>query len=140
MATIFFSFIVFYWKTHINDFWCGQFGRKLLVTLVHFILRPLQLSILMLATCWLLKWSWKKQRLGLDVQHIFFLLLEYKRTLLIFICFDIQISFSICCISSQWKALFKFIFNIMVLNLYIYRSFIIQIVWVDMLLLYFILL
>ena len=139
MATIFFSFIVCYWKAHINDFQCGQFGRKLLVTLVHSILRPLQLSILKLATCWLLKWSWKKQRLGLDVQH-FFLLLEYKRILLMFICFDILMSFSIYCISSQWKVLFKFVFNIMVLKLYIYRSFIIQIVLVDMLSLYFILL
>ena len=132
MATIFFSFIVCYWKAHINDSQCGQFGRKLLVTLVHSILRPLQLSILKLATCWLLKWPWKKQRLGLDVQY-FFLLLEYKRILLIFICFDILMSFSIYCVPSQWKVLFKCVFNIMVLKLYIYRSFIIQIVLVDML-------
>lgn len=59
MATIFFSFIVFYWETHINAFWCGQFSRKLLGILIHSILRPLQLSTLKLATCWLFKWSIK---------------------------------------------------------------------------------
>lgn len=67
---------VFYWKTDINDFWCGQFGRKLFVTLVYSILRPPQLSTLKLATLWLLKWSWKKQRLGLDVQYIFFFIVR----------------------------------------------------------------
>lgn len=65
------------------------------------------------------------------------LLLECRETLVICICFDILISFSVGYISTQWKALFKSVFNIVVLNLCIYRSCTIQIVLVDMLLLSF---
>lgn len=112
----FFSFIIFYWKTHINVFWYGQFSRKLFGILVYSIFKPLQLSILRLATCWLLKGSQKKIEIRTWCS-IHVLLLECRETLAICFCFDILISFSIGYISTQWKALFKSVFNIVVLNL-----------------------
>lgn len=62
-------------------------------------------------------------------------IVSMSKDLVTYTCFDILIRISICCISLPWKVVFKSVFNIMLLKPCILRSYIFQIILVDMLLL-----
>lgn len=121
--TIFFSFIVVYWKTLINFFdrvsFIGNYSAHWHTPgTLHFKL----FSIVHIEASYLLtiKMIMEKWRLGCGVQYS--LLLTCQKILVTYTCFDILIRISICCISLPWKAVFKSVFNIMLLRPYILRS------------------